>query len=62
MTIKRILLPLPNSATDTAETELAMSVAKAMAAHVEGLFISQPPISLRAGVIGRPAVRCKRKR
>lgn len=52
MTIKRILLPLPNSATDTAETELAMSVAKAMAAHVEGLFISQPPTSLRAGVIG----------
>ena len=52
MTIKRILVPLPGPAAYTAETDLALSVAKAMAAHVEGLFISQPPISLRAGVIG----------
>jgi nucleotide-binding universal stress UspA family protein len=43
MTIKRILVPLPDSAAVTAETDLALSVTKAMAAHVEALFINQPP-------------------
>jgi nucleotide-binding universal stress UspA family protein len=50
MTIKRILVPLPGSATHSGETNLAMTVAKAMGAHVEALFISQPPARLRTGV------------
>lgn len=42
MTIKRILVPLTGSAKYDAEIDLAVSVAKAMEAHVEGLHISQP--------------------
>ena len=50
MTIKRILVPLPGSDTYSVEIDLAMSVAKTMGAHVQALFISQPPSSLRTGV------------
>lgn len=50
MTIKQILVPLPGSDTYSVEIDLAMSVAKRMGAHVEALFISQPPSSLRTGV------------
>jgi nucleotide-binding universal stress UspA family protein len=52
MTIKRILLPLPGPAafsdeTDWGmrETDLAMSVTKALGAHVVALFINPPPPS-----------------
>jgi nucleotide-binding universal stress UspA family protein len=51
MTIKRILLPLPGSGTYAAETDLGMTVAKAMEAHIEALFIHQPLPSSRAGFI-----------
>jgi nucleotide-binding universal stress UspA family protein len=47
MTIKRILVPLPGSAEFSAEIDLALTVAKAMGAHVEALFIAQPPPSPR---------------
>jgi nucleotide-binding universal stress UspA family protein len=47
MTIKRILLPLPGSANFAAEIDLALTVAKAIGAHVEALFIAQPPPSPR---------------
>jgi nucleotide-binding universal stress UspA family protein len=43
MSIKRILVPLPGSVGHTAEIDMALSVAKALGAHVEALFISQPP-------------------
>lgn len=43
MSIKRILVPLPGSASHTGEIELALSAAKALGAHVQALFISQPP-------------------
>jgi len=59
MTIKRILVPLPGPATYTAETDLAMSVAKAMDAHVEALFINQPLPSSRAGWIDSGAYRVR---
>src|SRR5436190_96472 len=42
MSIKRILVPLPGSASHTGEIELALSAAKALGAHVQALFISQP--------------------
>ena len=47
MTIKRILVPLPGSAEFSAEIDLALTVATAMGAHVEALFIAQPPPSPR---------------
>jgi nucleotide-binding universal stress UspA family protein len=43
MSIKRILVPLPGSVGHTAEIDMALSAAKALGAHVEALFISQPP-------------------
>ena len=43
MSIKRILVPFPASVDHTGEIDLALSAAKALGAHVEGLFISQPP-------------------
>ena len=59
MSIKRILVPLPGSASHTGEIELALSAAKALGAHVQALFISQPPPVTRAGVsvgeLGRTA-------
>src|SRR5436190_2606311 len=49
MSIKRILVPLPGSA-NTGEIEMALSAAKALGAHVQALFISQPPPVTRGGV------------
>src|SRR5947208_15022850 len=50
MSIKRILVPLPGSASHTGEIETALSAAKALGAHVQALFISQPPPVTRGGV------------
>jgi nucleotide-binding universal stress UspA family protein len=50
MSIKRILVPLPGSASHTGEIEMALSATKALGAHVEALFISQPPPVTRGGV------------
>ncbi|MET4518134.1 universal stress protein [Bradyrhizobium sp. I1.7.5] len=43
MSIKRILVPLPGSAGLTGQIETALSAAKALVAHVQALFISEPP-------------------
>jgi nucleotide-binding universal stress UspA family protein len=43
MSIKRILVPLPGSADHAGEIDMALSAAKALDAHVEALFITQPP-------------------
>jgi nucleotide-binding universal stress UspA family protein len=43
MSIKRILVPLPGSAGLTGQIETALSAAKALGAHVQALFISEPP-------------------
>jgi nucleotide-binding universal stress UspA family protein len=48
--IKRILVPLPGSASHTGEIELALSAAKALGAHVQALFISEPPPVTRGGL------------
>ena len=50
MSIKRILVPLPGSASHTGEIDTALSAAKALGAHVQALFISQPPPVTRRGV------------
>src|SRR2546423_1500474 len=50
MSIKRILVPLPGSASHTGEIEMALSAAKALGAHVQALFISQLPPVTRGGV------------
>ena len=50
MSIKRILVPLPGSAGHTGQIETAMSVAKALGAHVQALFISEPPPVTRGGL------------
>src|SRR5881296_3337453 len=50
MSIKRILVPLPGSASHTGEIEMALSAARALGAHVQALFISQPPPVTRGGV------------
>jgi nucleotide-binding universal stress UspA family protein len=59
MSIKRILVPLPGSASHSGEIEMALSAAKALGAHVQALFISQPPSVTRGGVsvseLGRTA-------
>src|SRR4029450_3815351 len=49
MSIKRILVPLPGSVGQTGEIDMALSAAKALGAHVEALFISQPPPSVTRG-------------
>ena len=54
MSIKRILVPLPGSASHTGQIETALSAAKALGAHVQALFISQPPPVTRSGVTWRP--------
>jgi nucleotide-binding universal stress UspA family protein len=43
MSIKRILLPIPGTADQAGEIDMALSAAKALAAQVEALFITQPP-------------------
>jgi nucleotide-binding universal stress UspA family protein len=50
MSIKRILVPLPASVDHTGEVETALTAAKALGAHVEALYISQPPPPPRGGV------------
>jgi len=50
MSIKRILVPLPGSAGHTGQIETALSAAKALGAHVQALFISQPPPDTRSDV------------
>ena len=42
MSIKRILVPLPASVDPTSEIRMALAAAKALAAHVEALCISEP--------------------
>jgi nucleotide-binding universal stress UspA family protein len=59
MSIKRILVPLPDNVDHAAELGMALSAAKALGAHVEALFISepQPPPRTRVGGVemGRAA-------
>ncbi len=43
MSIKQILVPLPGSAGLTGQIETALSAAKVLVAHVQALFISEPP-------------------
>ena len=50
MSIKRILVPLLASVDHTGEVETALTTAKALGAHVEALFITQPPPATRGGV------------
>ena len=50
MSIKRILVPLPGSASHTGQIETALSAAKALGARVQALFIRQPPPDTRSGV------------
>ena len=53
MTMKTILVPIPDMAVHTAAIEVALMVAKAVAGHVEGLYIEIPaPITMRAGRLG----------
>ena len=49
MSIKRILVPLPGSAGHTGQIETALSAAKALGAHVQALFISEPPPPVTRG-------------
>jgi hypothetical protein len=49
MSIKRILVPLPGSVDQTGEIDMALSATKALGAHVEALFISQPPPTVTRG-------------
>ena len=51
MSIKRILVPLPGSASHTGQIETALSAAKALGAHVQALFIKQPPPVARGGLM-----------
>jgi nucleotide-binding universal stress UspA family protein len=59
MSIKRILLPLPGSVDQSGEIDTALSAAKALGAHVEALFISEPPpptrVRMSAGAMGYEA-------
>ena len=50
MSIKRILVPLPGSAGHTGQIETALSAAKALGAHVQALFISEPLPVTRGGL------------
>src|SRR5262245_53656924 len=50
MSIKRIVVPLPASVDHKGEVETALTTAKALGAHVEALFITQPPPAIRGGV------------
>ena len=59
MSIKQILVPLPSSASHTGQIETALSAAKALGAHVQALFISQPPPDTRSGV-ARGSLTCHR--
>lgn len=53
MAMKTILVPIPDTAVDTAAIEIALMVAKAVTGHVEGLYIETPaPVTMRAGRLG----------
>jgi nucleotide-binding universal stress UspA family protein len=53
MAMKTILVPIPDTAVDTAAIEIALMVAKAVTGHVEGLYIETPAsITLRTGRLG----------
>jgi nucleotide-binding universal stress UspA family protein len=53
MAMKAILVPIPDTAVDTAAIEIALMVAKAVTGHVEGLYIDTPaPITVRTGRLG----------
>jgi nucleotide-binding universal stress UspA family protein len=43
MSIKRILVPLPNTVDHRAELETALTAAKMLGAHLEAMLISEPP-------------------
>ena len=43
MAMKTILVPIPDTAVNTPAIEIALMVAKAVAGHVEGLYIETPP-------------------
>src|SRR5665809_22697 len=45
MAMKTILVPIPDTAVNTPAIEIALMVAKAVAGHVEGLYIETPPPS-----------------
>jgi nucleotide-binding universal stress UspA family protein len=47
MSIKRILVPIPGSVDHSGEIDTALSAAKGLGAHLEALFISEPPPSSR---------------
>jgi len=57
LSIKRILVPLPDSINDAGELDIAMSAAKALGAYVEALFISGPPPGTRHGRIDAEIMR-----
>jgi nucleotide-binding universal stress UspA family protein len=53
MAMKTILVPIPDTAVDTAAIEIALMVAKAVRGHIEGLYIETPaPITVRTGRLG----------
>ena len=56
MSIKRILIPIPSSASATCEVAMGVEAAKALGAHVEALFIREPPAAMR-GAVGSTALR-----
>jgi nucleotide-binding universal stress UspA family protein len=43
MAMKAILVPIPDTGVNTPAIEIALMVAKAVAGHVEGLYIETPP-------------------
>jgi nucleotide-binding universal stress UspA family protein len=49
MAMKTILAPIPDTAVNTAAIETALMVAKAVAGHVEALFIARPPPAVPLG-------------
>lgn len=51
MSIKRILIPLPGSVGHDCEIDMGLSAAKALGAHVEALFITEPAPPPRASDI-----------
>jgi nucleotide-binding universal stress UspA family protein len=51
MTIKRILVPLADSAVYTAEIDMAVSVAKSFGAYIEALYVHQKSPPRRAHVV-----------
>lgn len=50
MSIKRILVPLPGTAEHAGEIDIALAAGKAFGAHVEALFISEPPQPPRVSI------------